>query len=248
MRTLGIDLATKAANTGLCLLEWRKDEVCILNLSLGWEEAALLREIMGSDKAGVDAPLGWPVSFVSAIKAHQGEAPFWPLDQGGEEQRRDLALRLTDKKVQEATGKRPLSASTDLISLVAFRLARIEQALRYKNCFFSRDGSGQVCEVYPAAALLCWDISPKGYKGKDGKQERQRIIKTIKTSLPQLQISKENEAAMIGSDDLLDALVASLSARAVSIGKSTAPEKEEKEQANKEGWIHLPEGSLQDLL
>lgn len=247
MLTLGIDLATQAKRTGLCSIEWEEGEARVQELSLGWQDASLLQQIALADKTGVDAPLGWPARFVSAVSAHQGEAPFWSLTESGEEQRKALALRITDKKVQEITGKRPLSASTDLISMVAFRLARIEQGLRYKGTFFSRDGSGAICEVYPGAALLQWGISPKGYKGKEGQECRKEIIGKIAKELPSLSITKAEKAMMEQSDDLLDAFIASLSARAAATGRTAVPEEADLGAAQKEGWIHLPTCPLSHL-
>ena len=101
----------------------------------------------GTTKVGIDCPLGWPSSLVSALTGHQAFGP-WPhtdLDYD------DCSCRLTDAFVREKTnGPWPLSVSADKLDVVAVRCARILSGVPGVD----RTGrTGPVVEVYPAAAL-----------------------------------------------------------------------------------------------
>jgi hypothetical protein len=50
-----------------------------------------------------------------------------------------------------------------------------------------------------------------------------------------------------GHDDLFDALIASLTARAVALGSTLRPDAGHARAARTEGWIHLPVGGLDAL-
>lgn len=70
-------------------------------------------------------------------------------------------MRHTDRAVHERTGLTPLSVATDRIAHPALRWAGIEARLREQGIDTARDGSGLICEVYPAAALRLWHL-PQG--------------------------------------------------------------------------------------
>lgn len=248
VNTLGFDMATRPEKTGACSLLWQKNRIVIDELSLGWDDEEIVQFALQADKVGFDAPLGWPVAFLQAITSHQADEPSWPLQPHGDEQRRELAMRITDLFVQEKFRKRPLSSSADLIALVAFRQARIEESLRAKGASWQRDGGGLLCEVYPSVALQEWGIPAKGYKKKDADWERAQIVSRIKLDLPTLEIKKKQERALIGSDDLLDALISALVARAVALSLTYSPNEDSEEYAKKEGWIHVPKSPLAQLI
>ena len=54
-------------------------------------------------------------------------------------------------------------------------------------------------------------------------------------------------ADLAASDDMFDALIASLSARAVAVGATLRPGPGHAAAALTEGWIHLPSGQLSGL-
>ena len=74
MRTLGIDLAAQPKNTAVCEIDWSSGRVEIEERSL--EDDDLVADL-AADKTGIDAPLGWPDTFVTAISAHHASKP-WP--------------------------------------------------------------------------------------------------------------------------------------------------------------------------
>lgn len=144
MRTLGIDFAAQPKNTALCVIEWGRDTAEIAQLICGVEDEQICEEIARADKAGLDVPLGWPIPFLNAIRAHS-EHRTWP-NTGLHE----LRFRATDRSIQSKTKHWPLSVSTDLISVAAIRAASVMTRLEKP---VDRSGAGNVVEVYPAAAL-----------------------------------------------------------------------------------------------
>lgn len=112
-----------------------------------------------------------------------------------------------------------------------------------------RAGTGVVAEVYPAAALVVWGFEPAGYKRVAGLHKRKSLIAALEEATRDwLEVSEETVGLCEKSDDCLDALVASLIARAAAIGLSQHPPRDRLDQVQREGWIHLPiAGSLERL-
>lgn len=146
MRTLGIDLASQAANTGIAVLEWNDGRADVREVDRRADDARLDALVRTADVLGIDAPFGWPREFCEFIAANRrgASAGPWTLD------RRDaLRFRRSDRWIHDRTGRWPLSVSTDLISLPAMRCA----ALLGRFGVADRSGDGRFFEVYPAAAL-----------------------------------------------------------------------------------------------
>jgi hypothetical protein len=111
-----------------------------------------------------------------------------------------------------------------------------------------RDGSGRLAEVYPAASLKLWGLLARGYKGR-GATETERLallLDGLTRAAPWLDLAGSAER-LAASDDLFDALVASLTARAVALGRTLRPDDSHAKAALSEGWIHLPAGGLSEL-
>ena len=152
-----------------------------------------------------------------------------------------LTHRATDHWVRERCGIWPLSVSTDRIAYPALRAAPLLSGKL-------RDGSGQVAEVYPAAALLAWGLPNRGYKGPEGRAGRERIVAGLLDALPGLDGGAFDPESLLCDDNRLDALVAALVARAVACGFCEPIPAEHLGDARVEGWIHVPsEGSLARL-
>jgi len=66
---------------------------------------------------------------------------------------------------------------------------------------------------------------------------RRKIVSELRKKLPWLDVGDE----YLGTSDALDALIASLTARAAAQGSTTRPGREQIAAARREGWIHLPE-------
>lgn len=249
MLTLGIDLAAQPKTTGAALIEWRADGTAqIVELEVGADDARLLELIGRADKAGIDAPLGWPDAFVAAITSHH-ERAGWPGR--GEDQdayRFQLSFRLTDRRLIESGLRRPLSVSTDLIGVVAMRAANLLDELAARGEPVDRAGSGKVFEAYPAPAMAGWRINAAGYKSRGGATRLPALLDAIEEGIGGLGLSPAQRRMASSDHNALDAIVASLVARAAALGLTQGPEPgEATERAIREGWIHMPTNPIADL-
>ena len=151
--------------------------------------------------------------------------------------------------MKERLGRWPLSVSSDLIAVPAMRAVRLlAEAAATGECI-DRSGSGRFVEVYPAAALHIWDFPSRGYKHAKGAAVRAGLVSDLaERTRDWLAPSEEHWVQCTASDDMLDALVAALVARAAAIGRCEPIPTGDHELAQEEGWIALPEtGSLNQL-
>jgi predicted nuclease with RNAse H fold len=244
MRTLGIDLASDPRKTACCLLEWRAGAADLRELVIDTDDDRLL-ELQGhADVTGIDCPFGWPTAFLAFLCAASrptGE----PMPGWSREHRDGLRFRVTDFRVREVTGRWPLSVSSDLIAVAALRC----QGLLTRMGVTDRSGDGRVYEVYPAAALKVWGLVSKGYKGSHGRPQREALVAQLLERAEWLTVDQEVREQLASSDDAVDAMIASLNARAAKLGLTIRPEADEHRDAVREGWIAIPEkGSLEKLL
>lgn len=248
MRTLGIDLAAQPKTTGAAVIEWRPDGPELTVLEVGCDDDRLIELIAGVDKAGIDAPLGWPDEFVDAVAAHR-ERRGWPgrgTDQDSFRFR--LSFRLTDRRLIESGLRRPLSVSTDLIGVVAMRAANLLDRLAMAGEPADRAGSGKVVEAYPAPAMSAWGINATGYKSKAGATRIPALLDAIEEALGGLALDSGQRELATTDHNALDAIAAALVARAAALGLTLGPEPgEETERALREGWIQMPTNALGDL-
>jgi predicted nuclease with RNAse H fold len=249
MRTLGIDLASDPENTAYCMVEWGGGTAEVRELAVGREGGPLasddhLLQLHGQgDVTGIDCPFGWPTAFVAflcLVSRPSGEAlPAW-----SEQYRDELKFRATDRWIRDQLKISPLSVSADRIAIPAFRC----QGLLTRMGVIDRSGDGRVYEVYPAAALKQWGFPSTSYKKAKGKPVREKLVGNLLNKARWLRVSDEHRKKMSESDDALDALVASLNARAAKLGLTIGPEADEQREAVREGWIAIPEeGSLERL-
>lgn len=237
-RYVGIDLAAQPRSTALALLR-ETGERCVLDeVRVGAEDASLIEAVTGAAKAGVDVPLGWPRRFVALLAAHAVHEQPAP-ESTGDDWRRGLAMRATDLEVRRRTGLTPLSVATDRIAHPALRWAGIEARLRERGLDVAREGSGVICEVYPAAALRTWGLAHRGYKGVKNQVPRAALVASLSGRVPFLDWNG-HQALCSRDDDALDAVIAALVAREVDHGRAFPPRAEELELARQEGWIWLP--------
>jgi hypothetical protein len=220
-------------------------------------------------KIAIDAPFGWPQPFLQAITGYSRSGE-WPIRVDDRTNRAKLFLRETDREVRRVTSapdeqggpplraKQPLSVSTDKISIPAMRCAGIlAEFSRRTGGPVDRSGSNRVVEVYPDASLRQWQLLPRewdelnvGYKGKEpaALERRAELAGRMTAALSDRLPLAEHEAACAGSDDMLDAVVCALVARAVAAGLTLPIPEHHVEIARAEGWIHLPvRGSLAGL-
>jgi hypothetical protein len=258
--TLGIDLASQPQNTALCAIAWAPDHAEIVALLKGVDNGGtplndelliaamcgLWGGVAAPSKVAIDAPIGWPVDFVQAVS---GSAP-WPVGIDGD--RRRLERRATDHWVHGVASKLPLSVTTDRIAYAAMRaagvLAHFEATF---NQTVDRSGmTGLVCETYPDPAIRRLGLWPATARARDSYKRsavelRESIMQGLRRAAPWLKLSTAHYEACLDSDDCLDALVCAVVARATELGLSDAPPSDLEQEAQAEGWIHLPVATFQ---
>lgn len=258
--TLGIDLASQPGRTAACLIEWRGGRGAIRPIGepkrLTDERLLELMRDPAVTKVGIDAPFGWPLEFVDALMTYCDRGG-WPVTNQyrprqtpvPDDDRDRLIFRQTDFKVLAETRQQPMSVTTSWLAWPAMRCAGLLSALS-KDAPVDRSGGGLVVEVYPAAALHKWELSPTEwtedpgtYKGKDpgSRARRERLLASlVQAAGGALSLTPDDTARCIDSDDELDAVICALVARAVDLGRSEPIPKSLQDRAAKEGWLHLP--------
>ncbi len=248
MKTLGIDLAADPKKTAAAVIDWASGAARLIHLELGVSDEAILALFNDTDFTGIDCPLGWPQALVPFLTGHVDGNVDAVLRHDGIAGRRLLAYRDTDRFVTQKTGLIPLSVSADRLAHPAMRCAVIQAKIAQDSSSQPLDGSGRLAEVYPAATLKLWGISAKKYKGTgpDETAARRRLLSQLEAAAPWLDLGGYTDS-LIASDDRLDAVVASLAARATATHCTFPPNPEERAVARLEGWIHLPSGELNEL-
>jgi predicted nuclease with RNAse H fold len=248
VRTLGVDLAAATRKTAVAVLAWGGGTARLEYLALDVGDEEIVRLFVDSSMTGVDCPVGWPDALLPFLAGHLNFDPHPVLDHDGIAGRRLLAYRDTDRFVTARTGLIPLSVSADRLAHPAMRCAVIQAKIARDVGPQPRDGSGRLAEVYPAASLKVWGLLARGYKGR-GTTEAERlalILDGLTRAAPWLDLAGSAER-LAASDDLFDALIASLTARAVALGRTLLPDEGHARSAWTEGWIHLPTGGLSEL-
>ncbi len=268
-RIVGIDLATEPERTGVVVLSIGRGRAVASLPPRGFRATdASVSEMVGpATVVGLDAPLGWPEEFVRAMVEHDAMAP-WPTfgEPDPAALRRLLSRRLTDRFVQRQAAIIPLSVSADRIGAVAMRGAALQTAWSAAwGAMAPRDGSGPLVETYPAAALKLWGLPHRGYKGavpaagRPGaggaplapERTRRHIVGSVVQRTAGWLAFDDRNGSVVGravaSDHTLDALVSALVAAAAKAGRTDPPPGADAERARREGWIHLPTCSLQDI-
>ena len=248
MKTLGIDLAADPKRTAAAVIEWRDGRARLVHLALGVDDETVVELFGASDVTGIDCPLGWPRPFLEFLLGHSQEDPDAVLRHDGLAGRRELVYRATDRFVTHQTGLIPLSVSADRLAHPAMRCAVIQAKIASVWGVQRRDGTGRLAEVYPAASLRIWGISARRYKGRGTPESgvREGILGQLAAAAPWLDLGAYREQ-LTASDDLLDSVIASLTARAAARRATLLPGPDQDLAAREEGWIHLPTGSLTEL-
>ncbi|MEK0155830.1 DUF429 domain-containing protein [Arthrobacter oryzae] len=240
MKTLGVDLAAATRKTAAAVIEWTDGGARLIHLALNVTDEEIVDLFGGTDMTGIDCPVGWPDAFLPFLAGHLNFDAHPVLDHDGIEGRRLLAYRDTDRFVTRETGLIPLSVSADRLAHPAMRCAVIQAKIARDHGPQARDGSGRLAEVYPAASLKLWGIHARGYKGR-GIPEAERlgvILDSLTTAAPWLDLAGNREV-LAASDDMFDAVIASLTARAVRLGQTFTPPVDHAAAALSEGWIHV---------
>jgi predicted nuclease with RNAse H fold len=244
--TVGVDLAAEPAKSAIAWLDWSPTGALVGDLLLAAQDDTVATVIRQADKAGIDAPFGWPQKFVAFVSAHEAGNVIVPEEVAGREWRRQLAYRLTDEAVREATGLIPSSVAADRIAHTAMRCAGLLARLASNGRPVDRCGTGVVVEVHPAASLQQWELPYRGYKGAHNIATLAELVDALQAAAPWLALGRYEDVCR-RSDGALDAVVAALTARAAARGLVTRPGPDDAAVAKREGWIALPTCALADL-
>lgn len=125
---------------------------------------------------------------------------------------------------------RPLPVSFQLLGATAAMWVLVESRLAELGVGVDRAGlAGPVCETYPAAALAAWGAPVRG----------KPTWLDLRALLPLLDVEDALLPRLAG-DDVRDAVVCALVARARGLGLTIPPrDDEERQAAEREGWIHV---------
>lgn len=249
VKTLGVDLAAAAKKTAVAVIEWSRGSARLVHLGLDVQDEEIVSLFGASDMTGVDCPVGWPDALIPFLAGHLAFDAGPVLEYDGIEGRRLLAYRDTDRFVTGRTRLIPLSVSADRLAHPAMRCAVIQAKIAALHGPQLRDGSGRLAEVYPTASLKIWGLNARGYKGR-GSSEAERLavlLGTLREQAPWLDLNGYGDR-LAGSDDMFDAVIAALTARAVALGLTAGPDEAHAAAARTEGWIHLPTCGLDGLV
>lgn len=162
-----------------------------------------------------------------------------------------------------------MSVASDKIALTAMRARVLLNRLESAGRRVELDGSGDVVEVYPAAALKRWrqtlkgqwrhGLTHKGYKGSKGQAAREGLVQALFNEdglASWLAFSDEDWITECNeTDDAFDAVVCALIAGVHASGQWQKPRQErspgwtetDAELAAAEGWIIVPDVDLSQL-
>jgi hypothetical protein len=257
VRTLGVDLAAATRKTAVAVIEWSggtgsnsptQGSARLEHLALDVDDQQIVDLFGTCDMTGVDCPVGWPDALLPFLTGHLNNVPAPVLEHDGIAGRRLLAYRDTDRFCTARTGLIPLSVSADRLAHPAMRCAVIQAKIAQLHGPQPRDGSGRLAEVYPAASLKIWGLNGRGYKGR-GVPEAERLealLASLEERAPWLDLAGHRDR-ITASDDLFDAVIAALAARAVGRRRTLLPDAAHAAAARSEGWIHLPSCTLDEL-
>jgi predicted nuclease with RNAse H fold len=246
MQTVGVDLAAEPLKTAVAWIDWSAGKARVSRIERRIDDDLILDAIMSADKAGIDCPFGWPDAFVDFVAAHRDGNVDVPVGLTGLAWRRDLTLRVTDQVAHKLTGFPPLRVSADRIGHTAMRCAGLLAALADRGQPVDRSGDGTVIEVYPAGSLKLWGLTHRSYKGTSNHNELNRLVDELKIAAPWLDLDLCEEGCRT-SDDAFDAVIAAITARAASPGKTTSPPTGYLGPARTEGWMALPTSAISEL-
>ena len=233
----GLDVSTNKAKTAAVAIDWsipNEARVVDVRHPLPAADIAPLIAKHKTNRWAVDVPFGWPDLFV-ALMADRHHAPLpaqaMPAAAAWEKWRtREIAQRRTDRFLTDdpRIKTRPLPASFQLLGATAVMWVLVEAQLVSLGVRVDRAGlHGTVCETYPSAALAAWGLG----KAKQTWSELRSNFAFL--------TADDNLLARFVSDDVCDAVVCALVARARDLELTIGPPDDELAEARREGWIHV---------
>jgi Protein of unknown function (DUF429) len=244
--TWGLDLSTNKRKSAAVAVRWSPTgaEVIDIQTPLTAQDVAALISQHRDSHWAVDVPFGWPEQFVELMAVrHNGPLSADQLSKVVDWElwrTRLIARRVTDQCLydHEDVNTRPLPASFDKLGATAAMWALIEARLAAEGVAIDRSGvTGTICETYPTAALRAW-----GWKAK-GKPDEQVLVELIQD----LEFPPDLRHHLV-KDDVCDAVVCAVVARAHQLGRTVKPDASQLGAARREGWIHVCTEPLGDWL
>jgi Protein of unknown function (DUF429) len=233
--------------TAVALVDWDGTTARLLRAYLGADDDDLVRAVNGAAKVGIDCPVGWPDTFVDFLVGYRDSQRAAAPGAGGPMWRQQLVNRRTDLFVRQVVGLTPLSVAADRIAHVALRCAALLARFEAAGMTVDRAGRGNVAEVYPKASLKQWQLLPRqSYKLAARPEDVGTVLAGLTSAAPWLDLG-DCAPAVSHSHDVLDALVAALTARAALKGLTYPPDEGHRAAAGTEGWIAVPCSALDAL-
>ena len=233
----GLDVSTNKAKTAAVAIDWSisgEARVVAVRHPLPAADIAPLIAEHKASRWAVDVPFGWPDLFVALMaNRHHGPLPAQAMPDAAAWEKwrtRQVAQRLTDRFLTDdpRIRTRPLPASFQLLGATAAMWVLVEAQLVSLGVPVDRAGlEGTVCETYPSAALAAWGLG----KAKQTWPELQSNFAFL--------TADENLLTRLASDDVCDAVVCALVARARDLELTIGPPDDELAAARREGWIHV---------
>ncbi|MFP4408149.1 MAG: DUF429 domain-containing protein [Spirochaetaceae bacterium] len=240
MRIVGIDCAVAPEKTGIVVARWEGGALRVEQSAAGSErrppEEIVLEAMEPNTLIALDAPLGWPESFGTNLAEHLAGEPL-PVEA------RTFFRRETDEFVAKRLGKRPMDVAADRIGRTAFSALEIIRRVREAGwapgslAWSPEEARAGVhtIESYPAGRLAATGLPARGYKRREQRPDRERILAAL---AEELEIISPLEPFLDDADQL-DALLCAAGAADFLRGSCIAPHNPRR--ARKEGWIWVRE-------
>lgn len=239
MIIIGIDCATKEANTGLALGSVHDERISIIEVTTGSKSktsADTISNWLSNNRPALlafDAPLGWPTEFSRQLITHVAGESLRP-EPGF------LFSREADRVVRNALQKKPLEVGANYIARTAYSALKLLNNLRQKTGLkipltWEMGKIEDTCaiEVYPAGTLQARKL--KGPKKDDryAGNTRNELLKQLHIDISLKSIRK----IVAENSDAFDAVICVLAGSDFLLGKCIPIPADKVEQARKEGWI-----------
>ncbi|HYJ69892.1 MAG TPA: DUF429 domain-containing protein [Nocardioidaceae bacterium] len=235
--TWGLDVSTNKAKTAAVALDWStpgEARVIDVRQPLRAADIGPLMAEHRQSRWAVDVPFGWPDLFVALMAdRHDGPLPAAAMPAAADWEKwrtRQVAQRRTDRFLTDdpRIRTRPLPASFQLLGATAAMWVLVEAQLVSLGVPIDRAGlEGAVCETYPSAALAAWGFG----KAKQTWSELQSNFAFL--------TSDDRLLSWFASDDVCDAIVCALVARARDLELTLGPPDDALDAGRREGWIHV---------
>ncbi len=232
----GIDCATQPEKVGLARAAWDGQRLVGLQIHQNQKDtdvagvvASWLLSTEGPYLLALDAPLGWPAAFGTALAGHAAGGPL-PVEAA------PFFRRLTDRRLEKV--HRPMDVTADRIARTAFWAVNLlgEAARRAGRPiplawdYRSLEPLSAI-EVYPAATLTQLGLPARAYKKARQSQPRQVIIEGIRPFFA----DGTDFSPCLEDADQLDAALCLVAGMDFICGRCPAPD--DLALAKKEGWI-----------